>query len=147
MKERVGTIFATVCAAALGAWLAFMLLDNQIPIEYLREGAFIEPNPARNGSQMLLHWPIRVNRICPATIRRTLTDTLTKETVVSYDRTPSATSVKMGDTYLAKSFALPSSGMPPQVTYSAEACFECNILQMISPLCVKTPTIDFRVQP
>ena len=54
--------------------------------------------------------------------------------------------MKLGDIRLPRSFQLPSN-LPAVTDYSTLVCFECNAYQrLISPLCIPTPAITFRVE-
>ena len=145
MMGRMIFIVGAISLGGLIGWMAF--LDRQIPYEYL--SGRIYPSPAKQASQIALDWTIKVNRLCPGNVHRLLYDADTSKLVYSYDRTPSAISVKMGDTSLPKSFWLPPQKLPPNIRYAANVCFPCNILQNLIPslaICVPTPDLFFSVE-
>lgn len=142
IRERCLLIVWMLIVAAFGSWLAVMAADNQVPYDYL--SGEISPNPARAGSRVTLKWYIKTHRICPVSIRRLLTD-VNGKVVAVFDPLPYSQTVEMGDKELPKTFLLPDS-LPAQVTYNALACFKCNALQALFPLCVDTPRITFNVR-
>ena len=143
MKERIGLILWLITAATFGSWFAISWLDNVAPYEYL--SGFVTPDPAKEGGRVTLIWQIRVNRICPGSVQRILSDEITGISVAAYDPLPSAQTVQMGDTELRKTFLLPDE-LPAIVGYDAKVCFRCNALQYVFPLCFPTPHVSFRVK-
>lgn len=132
--------------AALGSWLAVMLLDNERPYEYDLEKSYVIPNPAPQGAVVTVNWALaKVNRSCPGSLQRYFRDMSTGEIVASLDATYMLHAIKRGDKRLPRSFELPPN-LPPVVGYSAEVCAQCNLLQRVFPLCFTTPEVVFRVK-
>jgi hypothetical protein len=132
--------------AILGVMLGYWVLDDELPYDYHRINARIEPQPAIPGERVTVTWPITVRRLCPGTVHRSLRDAVTDRPVAQYDPVPSSLTVSMGDKEIAKVFQLPAE-LPPLVKYEATVCFRCNPLQSILPICTRTPTLVFRVIP
>lgn len=132
--------------ASIAIWVAWMATDNRPPYDYLgREmGSRIEPSPAKQGSQVRLHWKLNVYRTCKGAVQRYLVDRDTLKIVAAYDMTGASVTVKMGDRDLYKTFQLPP-GLPPRVEYRATVYFQCNLLQRIWPLVVEAPHIPFDI--
>ncbi|QDM32113.1 hypothetical protein FNL55_12775 [Tardiphaga sp. vice352] len=128
-----------------------MTLDNKPP--YAWEGgpeigsSFMSPDPAPQGGMVTANWRLlEVNRLCPATLQRIFIDHATGATITTLDTTEASRSVNLHDQRLPRSFQLPSN-LPPVTDYQTLVCFECNAYQrLVSPLCIMTPKITFRVQ-
>jgi hypothetical protein len=146
MKARIGLVLWLITMSALGAWLAVMRLDSRPPYEWDATRSVVSPDPAPQAGRVSVEWHMKVNRVCPGSSQRVLTDASTGQTVATYDATPAALSVSVGDQTLNRTFVLPR-GLPPRVGYRSTVCFECNALQTLFPLCVTTPTLTFNVEP
>lgn len=142
--ESIGTIILGFIAAALGAWLAVMLLDGIDPYEYDTDYSKVLPNPAKMGDTVTVEWKIKVNRICPGTTSRVLRDAKTNVVVAVYDEVPIATNIGYGDTKVIRTFPLPT-GLTGEVKYRSTLCFKCNFVQKFIPLCMQTPELPFRI--
>jgi hypothetical protein len=138
--------FWTFGMVAFGGWLGWMMLDRELPYAYFADESFVTPDPAPDGGRVTVDWRLRVNRLCPGSSLRTLTDVDTGRTVVTYDATPIIQSVRIADDHLTRTFMLPR-GLPPRVGYRSLICFRCNVLQALFPLCQSTPTLTFNVKP
>jgi hypothetical protein len=141
MREKLLYLIALL----VGSWIGWMYLDNKPPYEWDATRSVVSPNPAPQAGRVSVEWFMKVNRICPGSSQRILTDASTDRTVATYDATPAALSVKMGDQTLIRTFVLPR-GLPPKVGYRSTVCFQCNALQAFFPLCVTTPTLTFQVE-
>jgi hypothetical protein len=134
-----------VTIVGLASWLAWMILDNQLPAEYLDQDAVIIPDPAEQGGRVTAKIKVKRNRVCPGTVSRLLRDDTTGQVVAIYDPVPAAFGRIGGSGLTSKTFELPE-GLPPVVRYQAEVCFQCNALQILRPLCTRVPDIVFRVK-
>lgn len=121
-----------------------MFADNQPPYTYDAEHSYIKPDPSDGGKQVIVHWAIKVNRLCPGSIYRTIVDARTGAKV-TYDATPAFLSIKQDDTVLERSFHLPEEILSGPKIYRANAEYYCNPLQRFFPLKVQTPDIKFTV--
>lgn len=147
MFRAIVVVWIAVCLA-MGSWIAWMTMDNASPYHW--EGSpssYMTPDPAPQGGYVTAIWKLtKVDRLCPASLQRTFRNHETGETVATLDTTEASRAVKFGDERLPRSFQLPP-GLPAVTDYSTLVCFECNAYQrLISPLCIPTPTITFRVQ-
>lgn len=133
-----------VSMAALGAWVATMAADRQLPTEYIGK-PIVVPDPVEDGGRVIVKLPVKRNRSCPGVVQRTLLDARTDEVVAFYDPVPSAYPHPMGaEQQLPKTFELPP-GLPARVRYTSEVCFSCNILQNWFPICTTVPSVTFNV--
>lgn len=123
---------------------SFLLADNQPPYDYIVNQSYVRPDPAHGGQQVTVHWELKVKRICPGIIIRTIVDAKTKASV-SYDPTPAAATVRIGDTSLERTFFLPAAILPGPKLYRVNAQYICNPLQHLWPLKVQTPDLVFEV--
>ena len=135
-----------IVSTALGAWIGVMWLDNQPPYEYDANDSHIFPDPAPQGSMVRADWAIKkINRICPSQVQRYFTNADTGKLVATTDMTPVSRAVKVGDNRIPRAFQLPPD-LPPHVGYFTDVCFQCNALQHVFPLCIKTPVITFHMK-
>lgn len=124
---------------------AYLLADNQPPYIYDIEQSYVIPSRASPGHQVAVHWSIKVNRLCPGSIVRTIVDARTGARM-SYDPTPGDMTIEPTDTVLDRTFLLPQGmGLGPKI-YRANAEYACNPLQRIWPLKVQTPDLLFEVE-
>lgn len=133
-----------VSLAVVACAIAYMLSDNQPPYSYIIEKSYVIPNPSQAGHQVTVHWELKVNRLCAGVIVRTIVDAKTGAKV-SYDPTPSLSTMRMQDTSLERTFFLPEGAQPGPKLYRANAEYICNPLHRIWPLKVQTPDIHFEV--
>lgn len=140
---RAQWIIGAVLALLLGG-VAYMAADNQPPYDYIIEQSYVRPNPAHPGRQITVHWELKINRICPGVIVRTIVDAKTKARV-SYDPALALVTVRAGDTSLERTFFLPEEMLPGPKLYRANAEYICNPLNRIWPLKVQTPDLYFEV--
>ncbi len=130
--------------AALGAWIAVMASDRQLPTEYVGKPQVI-PDPVEDGARIIVDIPVKRNRSCPGTVQRMLKNARTDEVIAFYDPVAAAYPTPIGsEQRLPKTFELPE-GLPPRVMYSAEVCFTCNIIQHWWPICTHVPSVTFSV--
>ena len=150
--------FVVVCIA-VGTQIGLWAIDTQPPYEWDGPSSRVVPDPAPDGGRVTADWHLKVNRICPAISQRRLSDPATRridsegnpiphsgKTVATYDATPGAVSVQVGENVMRRTFVLPR-GLPSQVAYASEVCFQCNPLQTIFPrsFCLTTPELIFNV--
>jgi hypothetical protein len=130
--------------ASLFGWVSYMVADTTPPYSYIISESYVIPNPSHAGRQVTVHWQLTINRLCPGIIVRTIVDAKTGATV-SYDPTAALTTIKMGDTFLERTFFLPEEMQPGPKLYRSNAEYVCNPLHHIWPLKVQTPDIPFNV--
>jgi hypothetical protein len=137
--------FSGYLIATLFGLFAYLLADNQPPYVYIVDESYVIPSHVSPGHQVAVHWSIKVNRLCPGSIVRTIVDARTGARV-SYDPTPAILTIESGDTALDRSFLLPDGIRPGNKIYRANAEYICNPLQRIWPLKVQTPDLFFEVE-
>lgn len=128
----------------LGAYVAWMLQDTAPPVAYL-EGTKIIPDPVEDGGRVIVQLQVKKFRDCPGTVYRWLSNPVSGEVLARYDPVPSLAG-RVSDASISKTFELPT-GLPPKVRYEVEACYSCNALQVLNPICVRAPSVTFRVVP
>lgn len=135
----IGVNVACICG-----WIGYMAADNQPPYDYFVTESYVVPSPSLAGHQVTVHWKLKVNRICPGFIIRTIVDAKTMARV-SYDPAPAFGMVRTDDDHLDRTFFLPEGMRPGPKIYRANAEYVCNLLQRIWPLKVQTPDLHFEV--
>lgn len=150
MKRHLQFALFILIMTAIGGWIGVMWLDTERPYTYDQQLSFVSPNPAPQGSMVVVDWKFTKPpaRLCPGSLQRILRDAQTGEKLITYDTTPAAMSVTMDDLHLVRAFMLPPIRLPPEVTYQGDVCFQCNVLQTIFPrlFCLQTPALNFRVE-
>lgn len=137
---------AGINIACIAGWLTFMIADNLSPYEYIAAESSVIPSQALAGHQVTVHWQIKVNRLCPGAIVRTIVDARTGART-SYDPTPAILTIRVTDTALDRTFLLPEGIRPGPKIYRANAEYICNPLHRIWPLRIQTPDLHFEVVP
>jgi hypothetical protein len=137
--------FAGCTIAVISGLIAYLLADNQPPYVYDAEQSYVIPSHTSPGHQVAVHWSIKVNRLCPGSIVRTIVDARTGART-SYDPTPAILTIETTDTVLDRTFLLPQGMGLGRKIYRANAEYVCNPLQRIWPLKVQTPDLLFEVE-
>lgn len=150
MKHVFGSSIWLFTMAALGTWFAYMaVVDNEPPFRYLTEeqGSRIIPNPVKEEGTIKTEWKLtQVTKDCPRQVERLYYARDTNELITTQDATPLQMVVKKSASELSRSFDLPP-GLPPRAGYRARACFQCNFLQRIFPVCVLSPQLSINIIP
>lgn len=127
-----------VSALVFVALPMFWLLDNAPP--YAWEAGEVIPDPALDGSQISVHWRMKIARVCPGVIQRQIIDA--REEVHNYDPVLAAAPEDVSREFWV-TFQLPK-GLPRGVSrYRVHASYACNPLQHWWPLRVTTPELSF----
>lgn len=144
-------MFSAFFSVFVVAPLTYMLADNQQPYEYLTGRSYLTPSVVVAGSQVTVHWELRVNRFCPGTVSRVIIDERTGVRI-SYDPVlvvaDPGIRLTIGPDHIVtldRSFLLPTSIDPGPKLYRSYIDFHCNSLQWLWPLQVKTPDLGFMV--
>lgn len=144
MMKTVITVSAAISLLIIMP-VAYMLFDRLPPYEYDEVESYIVPTKTASGRQMIVHWKLKkVNRVCVGSIVRNIVDQ-TSGIRISYDPTPAARTIDLGDMSLDRTFYLPSLITPGKKWYYADAEFACNPIQRLYPLRVRTPRLSFEV--
>lgn len=146
--ETKRSMTAAFVSVAIFAPILWMLLDRDPP--YIRTtGEIIPPNPAP-GEFVNVSWRIKVDRVCAPNVPRNVTRTVIDAKGVIHDYEPvdgiygTVDEKPPGD--LIRGFQLPVSIALGKARYHSAACFSCNPIQYIWPVCVTTPDIPFEVR-
>lgn len=146
--SRTFVLIWLLMMASIGAWFAYMaVIDNEPPFRYLSEeqGSHIVPNPVKPEGQVRTEWLLTdVRRDCPRKIERIYFNRDTEQLVTTQDPTQLSQVVKRSPTELSRTFYLPP-GLPERTHYQAKACFECNVLQMLFPVCILSPKLNIDI--
>lgn len=142
---------AAFFAMAIFAPILWMVLDRDQP--YFRiSGELIPSNPAP-GDFVTVKWRIKVNKWCRPSAPNNVTRQITTSDGQLLDYQPvqgvygtddrAATNERED---LSRTFQIPPSATRGPATYYSRACFSCNPLQDIWPVCVDTPKIQFTIK-
>lgn len=134
-----------ILCAAFGM-LGYLIADNQPPYVYFADASYVKPSVTQKGHQVEVYWKLKVNRICPGHIIRSIVDEKTG-VKFSYDPYPAISAIKIEDDHLSRTFLLPEGISPGKKIYRANAEYACNLLQRFWPLKVQTPDLYFEIVP
>lgn len=126
--------------------LGYLIADNTPPYIYFADESYVKPSVTQKGHQVEVYWKLKVNRICPGHIIRSIVDEKTG-VKFSYDPYPAISAIKIGDDHLSRTFLLPEGISPGKKIYRANAEYVCNPLQRFWPLKVQTPDLQFEIIP
>jgi len=146
IKRHSNTMIATFIAVGFFAPVLWMALDRVPPYERL--SGTIKPDYPTPGSNIEIEWEIKTLRACiPSarlSVRRQIVDA--KGTVWNFDPT---TSVYYDETtrgrQINRSISLPRGVATGPATYRSMACFSCNPIHALWPVCVDKPEITFTI--
>lgn len=139
VRDTRGLRFTIILFALLFVALPmYWVLDNAPP--YAWESGEVVPDPAPDGSQVSVHWRLKIARICPGVIQRQIIDA--REEVHNYDPVLAAAREDVNPEFWV-TFKLPL-GLPLGISkYRVHASYACNPLQRWWPIRVTTPEIPF----
>jgi len=137
------SIIAAAVSVLIVAPLVWMSLDREPPYEII-SGA-IDPERPTPGATIMVNWTVKTIRSC-----RVKSQGVTRELVdskgVTHTYTPTPTHFTPGDDLVQRVVQLPDT-LPVGVTkYHSIACYSCNPLQELFPVCIHTPDITFIVE-
>jgi hypothetical protein len=142
-KTSVIAAFVSIAIFAPALW---MLLDRAPP--YIVTGGKIEPENPAPGSQISVLWEVKSVRSCPASPRQSVTRTIVDSKNVRHDYAPVEALYgkgTQGHPEIKRTVELPASIPPGPARYSSIACYACNPLQQLWPVCITMPEILFEV--
>jgi hypothetical protein len=132
-------------SAIVVAPMAYMLADNEAPYIYDVEHSYIKPSETMADHHVIVHWEMRINRICPGMVVRNIIDAHTG-VKITYDAVP-AVHLSMTDPTINNVLYLPAGILPGAKLYQVDGYFSCNLLQQFYPLHTVTPRIPFTILP
>lgn len=126
--------------------ISYMIADTEAPYIYDESMSYVIPERTQAGHQLIVHWSVKVNRVCPGEIIRNIVDAKSGAKI-SYDPTRAAGTVELSDKELNRTFQLPSGIAPGEKFYYADGEYQCNFLQRFYPLHSRTPRLPFTILP
>lgn len=141
------SLTAAFVAVGIFAPIFWMLLSREPP--YVRTSGEIMPANPAPGSFVNVRWHIKVDRVCTPNVPRNVTRTVIDAKGVLHDYEPVngvyGTADENPQEDLVRAFQLPVSIAVGPARYHSTACFSCNPIQYIWPVCVTTPDIAFEI--
>jgi hypothetical protein len=148
--RRRHNIAAAFVAVIFMAPLFWMLLDREPP--YVEHIGKVIPPEVQAGDQITVEWQMKINRVCPGYIAREVVDS--QNVLWNYDVQPSVRREQQFDvsgiprlTKLRRSFVIPEQAAPGPARYRSLACYVCNPIQQLWPICTRTPDVEFSILP
>lgn len=146
MKYPGQNAAAAFIAIAIFAPLLWMLLDREPPFE-VTNGRIDPPNPAVNGT-ITVTWDIRSTRSCQPSSDATVTRSIVDSKGVSHTYAPVhavyGTPEQREPDEIKRRIPLPEN-ITGHAKYSSIACYACNPLQALWPICIQMPEVDFEI--
>lgn len=142
------SIAAIVAMLFVGPFL-FALADREPPYDRV-VGRIMPENPAP-GSTIEAEWTIRTNRSCSPSSNRNVTRRIVDSHNVLWDfeTVPSVygreLSARDSPDRIVRIFALPQGVATGPARYKSSACFACNPVQQLWPICIDRPDIEFMI--
>ncbi len=129
--------------------LTWMIMDREPP--YTRLAGEMIPAHPRQGDFVSVRWTIDVHKLCPPSEPRNVTRRVVDSVGTFTDYAPvegvfGASGRGVQQQSITRAFQLPSSIEPGPARYHSTACFACNPVQKLFPVCVSTPEIQFTIE-
>ena len=134
-------IISAVVTVGIMAPILWMAMDRSPPFEIVT--GHIEPMDVPLGGSLDIVWHVRPLRLCSlhrATVTRSVIDSIG----IAHRYAP-VNAQFSGETKLERSITLPPTMAEGPARYSSLACYPCNPLQELWPVCVQTPELKFNV--
>ncbi len=143
LRTYVTAFFVSVLIAAPVLW---MLIDRTPPVERIR-GTIVPENPTP-GSNITIKRVLKVTRHCKAGKNNLLTEIISATGEITlFEATYGADYTEaVGEGVFSRTMRLPLSIDPGPATYRSRACFACNPIQAIWPVCVSGGDIRFNIR-
>ncbi len=145
-RQAIIAVFVSVGFIAPVLWWA---MDRAPPYDRISgEVLPLEPMP---GDQIQVHWTIKTHKMCGPSAANNVTRQIvdSQKIVWSFDTSPSTFGRLLpvdNPDRIVRIIMLPQSVAPGPATYRSRACFACNPLQYIWPVCVDKPEIPFTIR-
>lgn len=142
-------IIAAIVSTIVFTPLTWFMMDREPPYERV-SGEILPPDP-KPGDYVEVSWQIKVNRQCRRDQRRNVTRTIIDSIgkITDFDAVEGVYGggrFTEGDT-LNRGFYLPQTIDPGPAIYKSTACFACNPIQYLWPICISHPHINFTIRP
>lgn len=138
------TVIAAMVSIGVFAPLFWMVLDRDPP--YLIKGGTVEPRDPLPGAAIHVSWDVMPIRACASqpthgSVTREIIDSKgVKHAYASVDAIYSS-----GAPEINRVVQLPQSIPSGPAVYHSQACYACNPVQQIWPVCFRTPDLHFNV--
>jgi hypothetical protein len=148
VSQRTTSVIAAFVSIAFFGPALWMLLDRDAPF-IVTSGRIDPPNPKVNGS-IVVTWDVRSTRSCQPSSGSTVTRTIIDSKGVKHTYAPIhavyGTPEQREPDEVKRTIPLPENITGP-AKYSSVACYACNPLQELWPICIQMPEIAFDIEP
>lgn len=146
MKYPGQNAVAAFIAIAIFAPILWMVLDREPP--FIVSNGRIDPtHPEMNGS-ITVTWDVRATRSCQPSSHATVTRTIVDSKGVAHAYAPVhaiyGTREQREPDEIKRRIPLPEN-ITGHARYSSVACYACNPLQELWPICIQMPEVDFEI--
>lgn len=142
LRQHVAAAFFAIAVLSPIIW---MLMDRDPPYARL-SGEIIPPDP-RPGDFIAVKWHVKIERSCNPQPDRNISRRVITSTGHIIDYEPVESVIDGGKSAeIHRTFQLPFALAPGPATYHSRACFSCNPIQNIWPICVDTPDLEFTIK-
>jgi hypothetical protein len=151
-KGSVHNMIRTVAGSLIGAFVivpvTYMAADREPPF-YRTEESHIVPNAVRLEEPFEAKWVLHVNKsrrcVPVGLVHRTIIDSAGG--VKELEPVPAIADLNNKSSQLTRQMIMPMGVTAGPARYHAEACFACNPIQRLYPICITEPDISFTVLP
>lgn len=148
-KVTYHKIAAVSVSVLILAPLLWMLLDRDPP--YTRLSGRVLPEDPKQGDFITVDWKIEVHRNCPPSRRLNVSRRVIDATGKHHDYEPveGVFGTVPGPPLpgITRGFQLPPDIAIGSARYQSSACFACNPVQNLFPVCIDQPEINFTIRP
>lgn len=146
MKYPGQNAVAAFIAIAVFAPILWMVMDRAPPF-IVTNGRIDPPNPAMNSS-IVVTWDVKSTRSCQPKSNATVTRTIVDSKGVKHTYAPVhavyGTPEQHEPDEIKRRLPLPEN-ITGHARYSSIACYACNPLQELWPICIQMPEVDFEI--
>lgn len=138
-------------AVAIFVPLLWFAMDREPP--YVRLSGEIIPANPKQLEWVKVRWTLRVSKVCrpsnPLNITRKI---INRQNGKITELAPvqgvfgAEGGISITRETLTRPFQIPETTEPGDSTYQSTACFACNPVQALWPICISTPNVDFTVE-
>lgn len=141
----VQNAIAAFVAVGIFAPLLWMALDRMEP--YAITGGQIDPPSPVKGTEFTVTWEIKALRSCQpqySSVTRVIIDSQGFRHTAAPTQATFGTPEESSDDKIMRLVKLPENISGP-AKYFSNVCYACNPVQVLWPVCMRTPTLDFMI--
>ncbi|MDB5612078.1 MAG: hypothetical protein JWP25_8978 [Bradyrhizobium sp.] len=147
-RELLRTRIISALTAGILIFPLWLVLDRSPPF-IVDNGRIDPPNPMMNSS-IVVTWDIKATRSCQPSSGAAVTRTIIDSKGIRHNYAPVhavyGTPEQREADEIQRRIPLPENITGP-AKYTSIACYACNPLQELWPICIQMPEVPFEIQP